>query len=364
MRRNTLSAAVLGASVLCLASAGAQAVEMEMGKAKLSFYGELDVWAGSVENPGSADSTLKLDSGGMNTSFAGMSGTMPLMDGLTAVAALEMFLRPDVGDNGRFNGDTFFARSAFVGLEGQYGRITAGRNTAPYYLPNVFFNSFGGSFAFSPTILHSYSGGLFGPVAGDSGWSNSLAYYSPSMNGFRGSLVYAFGEQPGESGDNKLGFNLFYNTGGFGMTLSGYQVDAGAATAPNANGGGLGPLGGFSGLGTVTEQSALMLGLSYDFSVAKVFGQYQIMDTELTGGDAGIDTYTAGVRVPTPSGAVKVAYAFSDYGDDMDDERSTATVGYDHYFGGNFDLYAAVMYDEIKSLETGMTYGVGARFRW
>ncbi|WP_339801460.1 porin [uncultured Marinobacter sp.] len=364
MRRNTKLATTLGASALLLASAGTSAVEMEMGKAKLSFYGELDVWAGSVENPGSADSTLKLDSGGMNTSFAGMSGTMPLMDGLTGVAALEMFLRPDVGDNGRFNGDTFFARSAYVGLQGKYGKVTAGRNTAPYYLPNVFFNSFGGSFAFSPTILHTYSGGLFGPVAGDSGWSNSIAYYSPSVNGLRGSVVYAFGEQPGESGDNKMGFHLLYNTGGFGMTLSGYQVDAGAATAPNANGGGLGPLGSFSGLGVLEDQMAMMFGASYDFGAAKIFGQYQYMETELTGGDADIDTFTAGVRVPTPSGAVKVAYGMSDFGDDMDDERNTTTVGYDHYFGGNFDLYAAVMHDEIKSLESSMTYGVGARFRW
>lgn len=63
------------------------------------------------------------------------------------------------------------------------------------------------------------------------------------------------------------------------------------------------------------------------------------------------DTFTASVRVPTPSGTVKLAYAMSDFGGDMDDERTTATIGYDHYFGGNFDLYTAVMHDEIDSFD-------------
>jgi predicted porin len=351
-----------GASSLLLAAATASAADVEMGKAKLSFYGELDVYAGSLENPGSEESVLKLDSGGLNTSYAGASGSMPLTDSLTAVAALEMFLRPSEGDNGRFSGDAFFARAAYVGLAGDFGQVTFGRNTAPYYLPNVFFNSFGGGFAFSPTILHTFSGGLFGPIAGDTGWSNSISYSTPVFGGLKGNVVYAFGEQAGESGDGKAGFNLFYNTGGFAMTLAGYQVDAGALAA--TTGGSPGSLGNLSGLGDFEDQMALMLGASYDFGAAKLFGQYQMMETSLSGGDADIDTITTGLRVPTPSGAVKLAVALSDFGGDMDDERTTASLGYDHYFGSNFDLYSVAMHDEIDSLDSGMTVAVGARFRW
>lgn len=370
MKSNTTLAAALSAGALMLASAGTSAVEMELGKARLSFYGELDVWAGRVESklPGQ-DSSLKLDSGGMNTSFAGFSGNMPLTEGLAAVAALEMFLRPDSAQEGRYDGDRFFARSAYVGVEGRYGRLTAGRNTSPYYLPVVFSNAFAGSFVFSPSILHSFQDGNFGPIAGDSGWSNSIAYYSPSYEGLRGSLVYGFGENAGESGENKIGFNLFYNRNAFELTLAGYRfnLEDGSTGYMTDEQGPLSDdyfLNFDLGLGAVETQQALLLGGSYDFGVARVFGQYQTLDTELTNGDATADTYTAGVRVPTRSGAIKLAYAFSDFGDDMDDERTTATLGYDHYFGNNFDLYAAVMHDEIKSLESGLTYGVGARFRW
>jgi predicted porin len=66
------------------------------------------------------------------------------------------FCALDSANFGRFPNDNFFARVANAGLAGDFGKVTAGRNTSPYYLPNVFFNSFGGSFGFSPTMLHTF----------------------------------------------------------------------------------------------------------------------------------------------------------------------------------------------------------------
>jgi hypothetical protein len=55
--------------------------------------------------------------------------------------------------------------------------------------------------------------------------------------------------------------------------------------------------------------------------------------------------------VPTLFTLLVSRQGMTDFGGDMDDERTTATIGFDHYFGGNFDLYTAVMHDEIDSFD-------------
>lgn len=362
MKPNSTSSFLMGASALMLLSAGAAAVEAEIGKATVSFNGLVDVWAGSSEAPGSSDSTAVLGANGMTTSFLAIGASVPLTDSLTGIAAAEMFFQPDTGDYGRYDDDELFARNAYVGLAGDFGTVTGGRNTSPYFLPTVFFNPFGGSFAFSPAILHTFQGGNYGPLTGDSGWSNSVSYTTPTFSGITANLTYGFGEQQGEAGENKIGGNVIYRNGNFGATLAAHRVDGGAYGEGEA-----GPLddshfSGFGTLGTVDSQTAALLGTSYDFGVVKLFGQYQVIDTELTLGDVDIDTYQLGVSVPAGNGKVLASYGYSDFSKDLDDERTTMTVGYDYVFNNFFDIYTVAMRDEIDSLDDGFTYGVGARF--
>ena len=76
-------------------------------------------------------------------------------------------MQPDVGDSGRFPTDTFWARSAFVGLETpSLGRVTLGRNTAPYFLATILFNPLVDSFVVGPMITHTFRGALQGVDAG------------------------------------------------------------------------------------------------------------------------------------------------------------------------------------------------------
>lgn len=63
-------------------------------------------------------------SGGMNTSRWGMRGSEDLGGGLTAIFNLEGELSPDTGA-GNANP---FSRQAWVGLEGGFGRLLAGRS--------------------------------------------------------------------------------------------------------------------------------------------------------------------------------------------------------------------------------------------
>src|SRR3990167_2310928 len=251
VRGNEMKAKNKSAVVLCsgamMLSKGAFAADPE-----ISFYGLIDVYAGSVKAEGTDQkSVVVVNPSGMTTSFLGASSKIDLGDGLKALIAVESFLRPDVGDDGRSDTDKFFARNAFVGLEGSAGAVKLGRNTTPYFISTITSNPYGGSFRFGPSIKHSFLGGL----NGDSGWSNSVLYESPKMGGFNASALYGAGEVQGEDGAAKMGLSAFYSAGKFSGTLAWQSVDtlADDATAHPDD-----------------TQTATLLGGSYDLEMLKL----------------------------------------------------------------------------------------------
>ncbi len=334
-------------------SGGAQAAPPQV-----SFYGLLDIWTGSIEKPADQDDTLQLAGGGMSTSYLGTRIDYRLNDDTTIMGVAEMFLRPDTGENGRYGGDEFFGRNAYVGVENRrFGLFRAGRTKSPYFLPLVFTNTVKDSFAFSPMMLHTYNGGSNGAVMGDTTWNDTLNYTTPSLAGLKVNLVYAFGEEEGENGENKAGGNLVYRQGGLVATLAAMRVRAGALD----NGGGAGERGTIPG---ATDQTAMMAGLSYDFGVATLYSQYQTLDTDTTNGDVDTDTWQAGVAVPVGSGRVLTSFANSDFSGAREYERKTWAAGYDYIVNSQLDLYAMYLHDDIDDVGTGATYGVGARFKF
>ncbi len=360
MKLNRKVAMTLGAATLMGASGVASA------DVNVDFYGLLDVFAGSREAPGAADDSKVLDAGGMTTSFVGFTATADINESTTAFAKAEMFLRPDTGDDGRYNGDEFFARAAQVGINGDLGQIAAGRVGAPMFLPVIFSNPFGGSFVFSPAILHSFQGGNYGATVGDSGWSNGISYTSPKMGGLTANVVYAFGEESGEDSENKFGGNLVYRAGGLMLTAAAHSVKQGALNSGDSpgfgEGGGLAAIGG--GVFSVTDQDAYLVGASYDFQVVKVYGMYHSLDTDTTVGDVDVDTYQGGVSVPAGPGSILAAYAKSEFDGEVDAERKTWTVGYDWVINDQLDVYANYMNDDIDTLGDGDSYGVGTRLKF
>ena len=120
MMKKRKSHLALAAALLALA-ATAQAQT-----SKVSLYGLIDASAGSSKAPGGA-AIKSADSGKMSTSYFGLSGTEDLGGGLSAFFTIDSFMRADVGNSGRFNGDNFWARNAYVGLKSDaFGTIRAG----------------------------------------------------------------------------------------------------------------------------------------------------------------------------------------------------------------------------------------------
>lgn len=321
------------------------------GAPSLSFAGELDSFLSYYKPAGDKDakSLTGLESNGFTTSYLGVHGSHELESGLTAIGSLEMFLRPDSGELGRFEGDIMFARAANVGLKGDFGQFTVGRNASLYFLSTILFNPFGDSFSFSPMVLMSFGGG---GLYGDSGWSNSLVYSTPTMGGFTTSFAYAFGEKAGDSSVNKIAANTFYKSGDFGFTAAVQKIS--------------GPQAGATGLGIDDEQTAGILGVSYALGGTTLYVQYQNMSDDFASGDKDRDTFVLSASIPVGKGAILLGAGLTKTNTDADDyDRSIYTIMYDLPLSKQLELYAGFTTDDPDNVEqTGRTLGLGGRFRF
>jgi len=332
-------------SVLILGSFLAISNSAVSADADVSFYGLVDVYLASAQAPGSNDDKLAVDSSGMTTSFFGVKTTVDMGSGLTGLAVLEGFLRPDVGDAGRYDGDPFWARDAFVGLKGGFGSVMLGRNTTPYYISVISTNPFGGSFGFAPSIKNSFLGGL----NGDSGWNNTLAYSMPTGGPVTATLMYGAGEVVGDTGIDKIGANVFYSAGALTATVSYQSVDS---LIDDAN------------AAADDTQSATMLGAKYNLGNSSLFAQYLTMSTDVAAGKTDYDTYKIGAAVPAGKGKVLASYAHTDTSGLSETERDTAALGYDIFYTKKIDLYAVFYWDDQSNVGDGNTVAIGGRFRF
>jgi len=336
--------AAAGATLGFVAAASAQSVQL---------YGLLDLSAGRFQNAGEPR-VWRAESGNMTTSFLGFKGSEDMGGGLNAVFAIEHFMRTDSGTAGRFNGDAFWARNAYVGLQGAFGQTTLGRNTTPLFVSTLMFNAIGDSFSFSPSIRQVFTPSLL-PFYGDSGWNNSIAYASVDHSGLSWNLIANLGEgAPGATGRN-LGFNFLYIKGPLAATLAWQRVRNGDGISPQPT---FVPLvAGFN------SQDAYQLGGSYDVGPAKLYAQYTRVATH-----AAIRTKTRlvglGAAVPLGAGRLLAQYGNAKASSGVETHNTTLTVGYDYDLSKRTDVYAMFMNDKITHLNGGNSLAAGVRLRF
>jgi predicted porin len=327
--RTSVAAATLGLMAL-----GAQA------QSSVTAYGLMDMSAGQFQAAGSAK-TWRAESGNMTTSFLGFKGTEDLGGGLKANFTIEHFLRLDNGEAGRFNTDAFWARSAYVGLQGSFGQTRLGRNTTPLFVSTLIFNPFGDSFGFAPSIRHYF----LGAISGDTGWRNSLAYSSPNLGGATVNLLGNLGEGTG-TGRN-MGGNVLYFAGPLAATFAVQQVKNGVFPVP----------AGFD------KQDAWQLGASYDLGAAKLFGQIGQVKTDATT-DVKVKLYQLGVSAPVGGGKILASYGNAKTTTPTTSTRKTFSAGYDYNLSKSTDVYAVLMNDKATGLASGNTVAAGVRLRF
>ena len=157
-----------------------------------------------------------------NSSRFGMRGTESLGGGLNAVFQIESSI------NGDTNAGNLGGRETFVGLQGSWGKFTAGRFLAPQ---DDLHPIFGNAPTLTTSILSTAALWAQGPLnkaqgGFDDRLGNSLRYDSPNWSGFTGALQYSTRDGSGnaDSGSNGdhtselrhawvLGGNVIYANG-------------------------------------------------------------------------------------------------------------------------------------------------------
>jgi predicted porin len=330
------------------------------------MYGVLDITVGSYQysgTPGSADNShvTKVDSNQMITSYVGLKGTEDMGDGLKAGFALETFLRPDTGAQGRNDAggiktaDVFWGRAANVWLQNSLGKLTLGRQADLLFSQVVAFNPFGGGFGLSPAVRLTY--GKWGNDRGDSGWSNAVSYNTPTMGGFTGTVQTQAGEATDGSEGSSYGLGGAYASGPFAVAAAWQTVRSASDPMPNLKKG--------------QRQTFGLFNVSYDAGFAKFFGEFGKFGNHGYATTTRINTnlYQLGVSVPvTKDSKILASFGSSkekptEGGTTPDTRHDILTLAYDYWLSKRTDTYVAFMMDNerLTNYKKGYSYVAGIR---
>ncbi|MBO9513443.1 MAG: porin [Variovorax sp.] len=369
-------------------------------QSSVTLFGVVDAAISSYSNKSETPfnsittSATKLTNSGYNSSRLGFRGTEDLGGGLAASFWLEAALGNDDGtagaglNNFTTGSNQFFNRRSTVSLSGAFGEVRLGRDYVPTFWNDTVFDPFGTNGVGTNLIMKasgfSSQGALtsgFGANPNQVRANNSIGYFlPPNLGGFYGQLMYAFNEKtsydPGQlTPPTAAGWVA-------GLPATATATDpAGVSRSPRYIGGRVGyangPLDvalayGESTLssnyftGTTTNLDILNLGASWDFGVAKLFGEYskndlkQDVSTGFIQGvinpfgfrEPGADGWLLGVTVPVGPGLIRASYSRVDYkntshinqltGLFSDPKADQWALGYVHNLSKRTALYASV----------------------
>lgn len=291
----------------------------------VSVYGVVD--AGIVYSKGGpAGSATKIDSGLSGGSRLGFRGSEDLGGGLSAIFTVENGFLSDTG--GVDQGGLLFGRQAFVGLKGNSGTLTLGRQYTPSYrvLTTIdpFENNFGGA-----------SGQLMAGERAGVRMNNAAIYATPTFGGFDGQFGYGFGEVAGDSSRSRqLSANIGYGGGPL-------VVRAGFNRTNNAT-------------ATDAARSALLIG-KYNFGVATAgLGYGSVKGT----GSTNYRDYIAALTVPLGRHTVMATYIHKDDKSSAGASANQAAMAYTYALSKRTQFYTA--YSKLSNTRFATTkFGPG-----
>ena len=174
----------------------------------VTLYGILDAAISSQDTGGPEGRTTVVNSGNQSSSRFGFKGSEDLGNGLKAIFNLEAGTSIDTGAAD----SNLFQRRAVVGLEGDFGAVTLGREYSPIASIAAATDAFGQGF-YGSNLSAFTTNRLTRRLA------NSVNYKSASWNGLKLLAAYAAGEAqtsttPNVSSGDLKGVGLEYTLGG------------------------------------------------------------------------------------------------------------------------------------------------------
>ena len=310
---------------LALAAAGALASAAHAQSA-VEIYGIVDMGvvrdSGSIIDRTGSSYGTKVTSGAQSGTRLGFKGKEDLGNGLNALFVLETGI---AGDTGGFNQtNKAFGRQSFVGLQGDFGTLTLGRQYTSYFLT---LNQVADPFA---SGLAGNAQNLMLPGASNTitnsdraiRMDNAIKYASPIFENFSGEIAYGFGEVAGISDASRvITASVGYDSKPLNVRLAYYEKNNATNT---------------------TNLSSTMLAANYDFEVAKVFAAYADNDWV---GQGRSRNYLLGATVPFGAHKFMASYIRADgRGTNAANDADQWGIGYTYNLSKRTNLYAAYGY--------------------
>jgi predicted porin len=237
------------------------------GVVDMGFVRETGTVAGLTNGTGGAilPAGNKLSSGAQSGTRLGFRGSEDLGGGLKALFVLETGIAADAG--GFNQGNVAFARQSFVGVRGNFGTVTLGRQYTSYFLSlSQIADPFAAGLAGNAQNLMLPPGVPAGtPAATDPAtvsaepdrairMNNAIKYATTMWNGLSGEIAYGFGETTNGSQPNRvLTASVTYSADPLNVSLAAYHKNNRTDT---------------------DKMQSVLLAANYNFGVAKVFAAY------------------------------------------------------------------------------------------
>jgi predicted porin len=228
-------------SLLALATLASMA-SAASAQNSVTIYGVLDAGM-SYENTGKSlpvsvgEDKWSVQSGISQPSVLGFRGNEDLGGTLKMLFQLEAGIQIDNGVSTQTG--TFFNRASWLGLSGDFGTVTVGRQLTPMYNALKSIDPFELGLAGAASNLMSVGGANIvngAPVGGNDvafggggiiGQNNSMRYTSQNDNGLSATFNYSFGEIPGSApAGREMGATVNYENGPYTALVSYDGVNA------------------------------------------------------------------------------------------------------------------------------------------
>jgi len=313
----------------------------------ITMYGVVDM-ALVRESGGKNGSLTKLTSGVPMGSRIGITGSEDLGHGLKAVFVLENGFQADTGEVGQ--GGLLFGRQAYVGLQGRFGSVLAGRQYTPHYQTVVIADPFGSGYVADSKNLFATSGNAFSRM------DNTVKYISPTMNGVSIELAAAPGEGRIErAAGRQLGGAVDARRGRLRMRFGYHERKRDGAPGRAADSGRNTVLAAVYDLGGVRLHGAYGRNRGPNSAVlrntANPYGQAQPATASTDSADAML-----GVLLPFGPHALMLSVIRKDDRGARDQDARQSAVGYRYALSKRTELYA--VYARIDNRH-GAAYTVG-----
>jgi predicted porin len=297
---------ITAATLLALTSAAqAQTKEDKL----IEIYGRANISVDQLDD-GDKYSRLNLSSNASRLGFRGSKS----FGNLKGIWQIEQEIQVNL-DQKQSNDDNRLAtRDTFVGLQGDFGTVRAGKFDTPFKVARGPFNLFGDELGDMRNLTK------VGKAAFDERWNNMLEYQTPVMNGFQAKIAHSFAtgsayasntsgvEQKQDATSVSLGYKagnldatLAYETYGANTTGTGKRDATRAAIAYKINSD-LSVMGFYQTADskdtTVTpakNESADVTGIGLQYMVSpKVALKAQYMDRKADAANSDASMYTVG----------------------------------------------------------------------